>query len=187
MKRQITLKNKVIQYLLRKNRLFQNLRLTIRSDGQLVVTAPKKLKLVIIEKILEKKADWLLEKLDQISRNHKKLFLEKENRSNYLTQKKWAQKKILFWVKKLATQNNFHYQKISIRNQKTRWGSCSRKGNLNFNYKIAFLPEKLAEYVIIHELCHLREFNHNLQFWRLVKSFLPDYLERQKELKKRYL
>ncbi|MFH0739628.1 MAG: M48 family metallopeptidase [bacterium] len=76
------------------------------------------------------------------------------------------------------------YNKISIKNQKTRWGSCSKKGNLNFNYKIVLISERLADYIIVHELCHLKEFNHSQKFWNLVGQEIPDYLEIRKELKK---
>ena len=79
---------------------------------------------------------------------------------------------------------NFKWNRIVIRNQKTRWGSCSRKGNLNFNYKIAFLPPKSADYIIVHELCHLGEFNHSQKFWNLVAQTIPDYLAIRKDLRK---
>ena len=82
---------------------------------------------------------------------------------------------------------NLHYKltygKISIRNQKSRWGSCSSKGNLNFNYKIALLPPHLADYVIVHELCHIGQFNHSQKFWDLVGETLPDYEKLVSELK----
>ena len=74
--------------------------------------------------------------------------------------------------------------KVNIKNQKTRWGSCSRKGNINFNYKIALLPDRLADYIIVHELCHLKEFNHSRKFWNLVALTIPDWRERRGELKK---
>jgi hypothetical protein len=91
-----------------------------------------------------------------------------------------AQKKVL----QFNQWYNLPYRRISIRNQKTRWGSCSKAGNLNYNYKIALLPEKLADYIIVHELCHLKEFNHSRKFWDLVAQTLPDYKERRKEIKK---
>ncbi len=79
---------------------------------------------------------------------------------------------------------NFKYNKITIRNQRSRWGSCSKKGNINFNYKIALISPELADYIIVHELCHLGEFNHSKKFWDLVAKTIPEYRERRAELKK---
>lgn len=78
----------------------------------------------------------------------------------------------------------FKYGRVAIRNQRSRWGSCSKKGNLNFHYKIAFMPEKFLDYVVVHELCHLKEFNHSKNFWALVKESLPNYLDIKKEFRK---
>jgi len=78
----------------------------------------------------------------------------------------------------------FAIGRITIRNQRSRWGSASKKGNLNFHYKIALLPPRLADYIIVHELCHLAEFNHSPRFWSLVAKMLPDHKERKGELKK---
>lgn len=77
----------------------------------------------------------------------------------------------------------FRASRISIRNPKTRWGSCSEKGNLNFSYKLLFLPDVLADYIVVHELCHLAELNHSAKFWQLVAKTLPDYKERRKALR----
>lgn len=81
----------------------------------------------------------------------------------------------------------FSFSKISIRNQKTRWGSCSKKKNLSLNYKLLFLPKTFQDYIIVHEICHLKEFNHSRLFWFLVQKTLPDYLEIKKGLKKHKL
>ncbi len=83
--------------------------------------------------------------------------------------------------------NNFYgyqYNRISIRNQKSRWGSCSSKKNLNFNYKILFLPPEICDYIVVHELCHLKELNHSRFFWDLVFKTIPDYKEIRKKLLK---
>jgi len=73
--------------------------------------------------------------------------------------------------------------KIAIRNQRSRWGSCSKKGNLNFNYKLVFLPPEVRDYVIVHELCHIKEFNHAKPFWALVAETVPEYKALRKQLR----
>ena len=77
----------------------------------------------------------------------------------------------------------FKINRIAIRNQRSRWGSCSKKSNLNFNYKILFLKPELADYLLVHELCHLGEFNHSKRFWALVEKTIPDYAKINKELR----
>ena len=73
--------------------------------------------------------------------------------------------------------------KVSIKNQKTRWGSCSGKRNLSFNYKLLFMPENLRDYIIIHELCHLKEMNHSQNFWNLVSEQVPNYKAIRRQIK----
>ena len=72
---------------------------------------------------------------------------------------------------------------VTVKNQKTRWGSCSAKGNVNFNYQLAFLPDELLDYVVIHELAHRHHMNHSRAFWAEVEKYCPDYLERREQLK----
>jgi len=79
---------------------------------------------------------------------------------------------------------NFKINRIAIKNTKTRWGSCSSKGNLNFNYKIIYLKPELADYLIVHELCHLGELNHSRRFWALVSKTIPDYAKINEDLRK---
>lgn len=110
--------------------------------------------------------------------------IHKRNNKKYLEHKDVArvfvQNRLEFW--------NEHYKlkygRVSIRNQRSRWGSCSSKGNLNFNYKIVLIPPHLADYIIIHELCHLKVFNHSKAFWDLVTEKAPNYLELTSELRK---
>lgn len=88
--------------------------------------------------------------------------------------------------KKLQQWNavyQFTYGRVAIRNQRRCWGSCSSQKNLNFNYKILFLPDHLQDYLIVHELCHLQEFHHGPAFWELVAQTLPEYKNHRRELK----
>jgi predicted metal-dependent hydrolase len=79
---------------------------------------------------------------------------------------------------------NFPYKKVFIKNTKSRWGSCSSAGNLNFSYKILFLKPAEQDYLIVHELCHLKEFNHSPRFWSLVAVQCPSYKTHHLTLKK---
>src|SRR5690606_28006625 len=105
---------------------------------------------------------------------------------HYLTHKEAARafihERIAYW----NAYYNFRFNRIAIRNQRTCWGSCSEYKNLNFSYKLLFIPEHLADYVIVHELCHLRELNHSKRFWDLVAHTQPEYETLREELKKLY-
>lgn len=79
--------------------------------------------------------------------------------------------RLMFW----STFYALTYGRVAIRNSRSRWGSCSSKRNLNFNYKLVFLPPKLIDYIVVHELCHLIEFNHSRVFWEHVARAIPEY------------
>jgi predicted metal-dependent hydrolase len=83
----------------------------------------------------------------------------------------------------LAAKHNFEPKKIRISNSKTRWGSCTSRGTISLNYRLIHLPDELTEYIILHELCHLRHPNHSKEFWREVSIIIPHYRELEKELK----
>jgi predicted metal-dependent hydrolase len=82
------------------------------------------------------------------------------------------------------THYKFTYKKVFIKNTTTRWGGCSSHGNLNFNYKIVKLAPELADYLIVHEMCHLREMNHGPRFWALISETIPNYEVLNRQLKK---
>lgn len=79
---------------------------------------------------------------------------------------------------------NFKYNRIALKDNKTNWGSCSSKGNLNFNWRLIMAPMEILDYVVIHEVCHLKEQNHAEGFWKLVEEQCPDYKVKRKWLKK---
>jgi predicted metal-dependent hydrolase len=84
----------------------------------------------------------------------------------------------------LARKYNFSFNRLSLRNQKTRWGSCSASGNISLNYRLMKYRKEVIDYVIIHELCHLKEMNHSKKFWNLVESLVPGYKLLKRELKR---
>ncbi|WP_066639547.1 M48 family metallopeptidase [Desulfolucanica intricata] len=89
-------------------------------------------------------------------------------------------------IKRLDYYNKYYklsYNKIFIKNQKTRWGSCSTLKNLNFNWRIIMAPLPIVDYIVVHELCHIKEQNHSTAFWSLVEQQIPDYKKRKAWLK----
>jgi predicted metal-dependent hydrolase len=186
---QIALCGQNIPYTLRLNPRSKSIRLAIHSGGEFTVTVPPRVTQKMIEHFIGLKADWILEKIahfkkfdlargPQVPRKTKA-----EQRAQYLALKEKALKIATEKVHHWNSFYNFKFKNISIKNQKTRWGSCSKNGNLNFNYKIALLPEKLADYLVVHEIAHLGEFNHSKRFWDLVAKTIPDYQIIRKELK----
>ncbi|MDR3559166.1 MAG: M48 family metallopeptidase [Candidatus Pacebacteria bacterium] len=172
-----------IKYELRKNRRSRYMRLSVLPDASIRVTIPWRSDETAAEKFLLEKAEWLLEKL-AIFKNKKISVLPLATRADYLKNKELARSIAEQKLRYFNTFYNFSWNRIAIRNQKTRWGSCSKNGNLNFSYRIIYLGEKMCDYIIVHELCHLGQFNHSKNFWALVEQTVPDYKKIRKEIKK---
>ena len=111
------------------------------------------------------------------------LKLPKGNKTDLKKYKTEAKKLVEEKILEFNKFYGFKYNRITIRNTKSRWGSCSTKGNLSFNYRIVMLPPVVADYLVVHELCHLGEMNHSAAFWALVARTVPDYKQRRKELR----
>ena len=94
-----------------------------------------------------------------------------------------AHKVLGAWLTELSSQVNLPFARISIRGQRTRWGSCSSRGSISLNYKLLFLPRPLVRYVLLHELCHGRQPNHSAAFWALLADMEPDYRRLRNELR----
>lgn len=178
----ITILDQKIQFVIEKSKKAKHMRITIYNDGNLKVTIPYRLDEQIAENFILQKSHWIIKKL-----NHKKsspvTTLPKTSLADYLTHKESVLGKVKEKISYFQSFYNFNFTSISIKRQKTRWGSCSNKGNLNFNYKIIYLNEKLLNYIVAHELCHLKEFNHSKNFWHLLEEMIPDYVLLKKELK----
>ncbi|PKM91481.1 metal-dependent hydrolase [Candidatus Falkowbacteria bacterium HGW-Falkowbacteria-1] len=180
-KQTIKIKDKDIEYTLKTSQRARRMRLAIYCDGDFIVTRPRGFSDGMVERFIVQKSNWLVKKLEHFKKFKGRIL--GDDGSRYVTHKKEAAVFIKNKVEEINKIYKFKYNRISIKNQKTCWGSCSRKNNLNFNYKILFLPEKMADYIVTHELCHLGELNHSRRFWNLVAQTIPDYLEVRKELK----
>lgn len=183
MQREIRLKNENITYQVRESARARCLRITIHPGGELSATLPQGMNINKLEYFIQQKTDWIMRKISLAKKRKPSMLLPKSSRKEYLKYKKQALELAKRRIKELNITYNFQYERISIRNQKTRWGSCSQKGNLNFNYRIVHLPEKYLDYIIVHELCHLKELNHAKNFWSLVAQTMPDHKEIRKQIR----
>jgi len=179
----IKVKDKEINYSLKRSRKARKMRLTIYCDGTLTATIPQRFSSAVLEQFIIEKSPWIFKKIDYFEKFGQKEFW-KNNPGDF---EKYKNQALLLAQEKVRHFNQFYgfnCTKISVRNQKTRWGSCSRRGNLSFNYKIIHLPEHLANYIIVHEICHLGEFNHSARFWQLVEKTIPEYKKLRREARR---
>lgn len=159
----------------------KSLRLAVRSDGVLIVSLPARMGREQAEKfILEKKA-WIERARSKTSVRER---LPPVSGPLRLAEKCLAEKRIQERLDFFNRDHRFRIQRICIRDQRSRWGSCSPTGTLSFQYRLVRLPLPLLDYVVVHELCHLEHMNHSASFWSAVASFLPDYLRLRKMLKR---
>ncbi len=103
--------------------------------------------------------------------------------TSYLRYKPAARAFILTLLHEYALREGFTIGRVAIRDTKRRWGSCSARGHLNFSYKLLLLPPCMARYIVVHELCHLRQLNHSHLFWQEVAGIMPDYAARMERLR----
>ncbi len=156
--------------------------LEIMRTGEVVVRAPYCLADQEVKAFLETHKMWLSKKLKEQMARQPYPFPVFENITK--SEMERIKKIISGKVKYFAGIMGVAYGKITVRNQKTRWGSCSSKGNLNFNYRLAYLPDELLDYVVVHELAHRIHMNHSKEFWQTVAIFYPDYQLCKEKLRK---
>ena len=152
------------------------------KDGSLVVKAPYATKKARIESIVLSHKAWIDKHIEKQREKSKKYGELTEER---ITQLRSLAKQILpIKVAYYANIMGLKYGRIMITGAKTRFGSCSSKGNLAFSYLLMLYPEEAIDYVVVHELSHLIEMNHSPRFYKIVENILPDYKDRVKLLKK---
>lgn len=163
----------------------KSLGIEIKPGGEIIVRAPKRATKHWIMSCVEEKKDWIYH--SYLSQKDKKAQAPEPDSPRYQALKKrYVEAAKEYIPKRVEFYHSFtggFYKKITIRDQKTRWGSCSSNGTLSFNYKLMLAPPRVLDYVVVHELCHLHHMNHSKEFWKAVENVIPDYKVHRKWLK----
>lgn len=161
----------------------------VAADGSVTVRTPRRCSRKAAEDFVREKQQWVLRKQHEMKQRSREQEEEKKNLpkwgpEDYQRYRELAGQVLRRRTAYFADRMGVDYGRITIRDQRTRWGSCSARGNLNFNWRLILAPAEVLDYVVVHELAHRREMNHSGQFWRLVGNVLPDYQARRQWLKK---
>lgn len=161
----------------------KTLALYVRQDGRVEVRAPLRTSKAYIDGFVEKKLDWIENTRSRLVARQtakKTIQLTEKEAAQYKKQAKaYLQQKCSCFSEIMGLCHG----EVKINSAKTRWGSCNRKGDINFTYRLLFAPEDLVDYVVVHELAHLKEMNHSHRFWSVVEQTMPDYRARRKRLR----
>ena len=171
-----------ITCIVKKSLRARSLRLAVRRNGSVILTLPFFVSYERGQLFLESKKEWIREKVKAFVLEPERLLFRgsaKEYKASKNEARRLIEERLAYFQGAYAVS----WKRVNIRNQKTRWGSCSRTGNLSFNYRLLLLPPHLCDYVIVHELCHLREMNHSPKFWALVAVTFPDYKALRREMR----
>jgi len=180
-KKTIELLGTTVEYEIKKSKRSKRTGLVMYPDGRIVATIPWYRTEFAARRFVLSKSEWIVKNLSKVK--HKNIVIVPTVRKNQIEKyRKEARSLIEPRVRELAMLHGFTYKKMTFKNMKTQWGSCSSRGNLNFNLRLVFLRQELIDYVIIHEMCHLKEHNHKRPFWNLVESKMPDYKKYDREL-----
>ncbi|MGN1000183.1 MAG: M48 family metallopeptidase [Faecousia sp.] len=152
----------------------------IAPNGEVIVRCPDRMPKDAVEAFVRSKADWIGKHLGKMAPEETKPDFTQEELRRFAEALKQS---LLQRVEYYAEVLNVNYGRITIRAQRSRWGSCSGEGNVNFNCLLALVPPEVLDYVIVHELCHRKEMNHSVRFWAEVEKILPDYKLRREWLK----
>jgi predicted metal-dependent hydrolase len=161
----------------------RRLSMTVRPDGTAIVAVPRWAGPEQIDRFIRESLAWLERQRLKLRRLEGHVFLPR-GRKSFEAHKAAALAFIAGRVEAVCARYGFRPARVAVKDMRRNWGSCSSKGNLNFNYKIAFLPQRLAEYVVTHEVCHLGRFDHSPAFWALVAETMPDHRALRRKLRK---
>jgi predicted metal-dependent hydrolase len=169
-----------IDQLIRSKR--RSIGLTITQDARLIVRAPHWTPQYEIERLLSRKEHWINQK-QALSRQRLCEMPPKITLEEKIALKRKALEHLRQRVAYYANLTGLTYKSVKINEAKTRWGSCSYTGAINFTWRLILAPERVIDYVVVHELMHLKQPNHSFRFWNEVKNLVPDYKQDEKWLK----
>ena len=162
----------------------KTLGIEIVSPEEMLLRAPLRMPESEIRRFVEEKQDWIRKSLAKAARREaERKALPKLTEADLRLLAQQAKQILPKRVAERAAEAGVRYGRITVRSQRTRWGSCSAKGNLNFNCLLMLCPDEVIDYVVVHELCHRKEMNHSARFWAEVEKLLPGYREPRKWLK----
>jgi hypothetical protein len=164
--------------LLERSAKAKNLNITVKPFKGIRVAVPKGLPFKKAEQIARSKTSWLKTHLDKI----RKLEEEYEAAPEVHIDRKKAKLMLVSRLEEIANKHGYTYNQVTIRNQKTRWGSCSGKNNISLNMKLVLLPDELRDFIILHELVHTKVKNHGIQFWTEITKVEPKARELNKQI-----
>lgn len=179
---QVVFNGQKIDFLFKRLRRSRALRISVKKGGEVTVTAPFFILAKQAEKFLIQNGEWVLDKM-KLQQDKAAASKFPSGKKDFLLNKSKALHLVRDKIFKLNAIYNFKHGKVSIKNMSSRWGSCSKTGNLNFNYKLVYLSDEQAEYVVAHELSHLKEMNHGKKFWALVALTTPHWQTLRKQIK----
>ena len=160
--------------------------ITIKAGGEIIIRAPRFMSNHLILSFVEEKANWIIKTYEKQLKVQPTAISEEKSPQTLALEKRYRDAAKDYIPKRVEYYHQFtggSYQKITIRDQKTRWGSCSGTGTLSFSFRLMLAPPRVLDYVVVHELCHLTHMNHSKEFWNMVEDILPDYKEHRKWLK----
>ena len=166
----------------------RTLGLEVRADGRVILRAPKGLSNQAVMDFVKERQAWIVQKWFETERIRRQKAERpprdyEQNPALEAQYRKEARRRITERAAYFAEKMGVDYGRIAIKAAKTRWGSCSARGNLNFHWKLILMPPAILDYVVVHELAHRIEMNHSPRFWAQVERILPDYRERRRWLK----
>lgn len=196
-----------MDYKISISRRAKRVSITVKRDGSCIVSVPFR-RSVILQKLLVAKAEsfvatkkqWIETQREKYKKLQEKIKRGRELRNgssnameeegvidvSKISEKELKVRTMNIVMDRLAHFNafyNFQYKDVRVKKVSSRWGSCSRRGNLNFSHRLALLHPDEIDYVVVHELCHLREFNHGPKFWKLVEQTIPNYKQIRKGMR----